>query len=202
MLILKCYILIEGKDNKIITFDYVSSVEITTSVKDFTDTAKITVPRKMQWRGKPLTDFINRGNEITVQLGYEGHKIETVFKGYIKAFTHAAPIVIDCENEMYALKQIKVKAKKYDKFDFKQFMQEYAPKITFKLPDEKALNFGEVIIKDEMSVASVYLSLFDIYKLSFTTATFNQTEWTHFNIMPFSLTFDSDSDYDFLVKGD
>ncbi|MDR2292777.1 MAG: hypothetical protein LBE11_04800 [Prevotellaceae bacterium] len=52
MLNLICYIEIIGKDNKRISFDYVSSVEITTSIKDFTDTAKIVVPRKMQWRGK------------------------------------------------------------------------------------------------------------------------------------------------------
>jgi hypothetical protein len=120
-----------------------------------TDTAKVTVPRKMQWYGKPLTDFINRGDKITIQLGYEGREIETVFEGYIKTFTHTTPITIECENEMYALKQIKVKAKKYDKFDFKQFMQEYAPNFEMEIPAENVLNFGEVIIKNEMSVASV-----------------------------------------------
>ncbi|MDR2824272.1 MAG: hypothetical protein LBB41_03625 [Prevotellaceae bacterium] len=160
MLILKCYIKIEDKDNKKnITFDHVSGVEITTSIKDFTDTAKITVPRKMRWRGKPLTDYINRGNEITVQLGYEGYTMETVFKGYIKTFSHTTPIVIECENEMYLLKQTKVQPRKYDKFDFEQFMKQYAPKIAIRLPDEKALNFGEVIIKDEMNVAAVFEQL-------------------------------------------
>ncbi|MDR3226045.1 MAG: hypothetical protein LBT56_00035 [Prevotellaceae bacterium] len=155
MLILKCNILIIGKDNKKIMFDYVSSVEITTSIKDLTDTAKITVPRKMRWREKPLTDFIERGNKITIQLGYENYKIETVFTGYVKSFTNRTPITIECENEMYLLKQTKVQPRRYEKFDFKQFMSEYASDITVELPSKNDLNFGEVIIKDEVSVAGV-----------------------------------------------
>jgi hypothetical protein len=156
MLILKCYIKIEDKDNKkTVTFDHVAGVEITTSIKDFTDTAKITVPRKMQWYGKPLTDYINRGDEITVQLGYEGHAMETVFKGYIKTFSHTTPIVIECENEMYKLKQTIVKQNRYNKFDFKQFMQEYASNVALVMP-EKDMDFGEITIKEEVSVVAVF----------------------------------------------
>jgi hypothetical protein len=128
-------------------------------MEDFTDTAKITVPRKIQWNGKPLTDFINRGDKITIQFGYENHKIEDVFTGYIKTFASSTPIVIECENEMYLLKQIKVKPRKYGKFDFKQFMNEYAPDIKIEIPSEKDLDFGEVIIKDEVSIASVFEQL-------------------------------------------
>jgi hypothetical protein len=50
-----------------------------------------------------------------------------------------------------------------------------------------------------IEVASAYLELFDICKLAFKTANFNQSDRTYFNIVPFTLTFDSDSDYDFLV---
>jgi hypothetical protein len=129
MLVLQCNIEITGKDSKKITFDYVSAVEIVTSVKDLTDTARVTVPRKMRWREKPLTDFIKRGDKIAIRLGYENHALETVFTGYVKTFTTRTPVVLECENEMYLLKQVKVKPKKYAKFDFAQFMSEYAPDV-------------------------------------------------------------------------
>lgn len=70
-----------------------------------------------------------------------------------------------------------------------------------RFPWDEMHNLNKILsAAKSIEVASVYLSLFDICKLAFTTATFNQTEWKHFNIMPFSLTFDSDSDYDFLVS--
>jgi hypothetical protein len=153
--VLKCKILIIGKDNKKITFDYVKSVEIITSVEDLTDTAKIIVPRKMQWQYKPLTDFIERGSEITVELGYEGYKMETVFTGYIKNFTARTAITLDCENEMWKLKQIAVVPKVYKEFDIKEFIQEYAPHLELVSINETKYNFGEVKIEKDVNVARV-----------------------------------------------
>jgi hypothetical protein len=70
-----------------------------------------------------------------------------------------------------------------------------------RFPWDEMHNLNRILsAAKSIEVASVYLSLFDIYKLAFKTATFNQTEWTHFNIMPFSLTFESDMDYDFLIS--
>jgi hypothetical protein len=51
-----------------------------------------------------------------------------------------------------------------------------------------------------IDVASAYLCIFDIEKLAFKSANFNQGQATYFNIMPFSLTFESDMEYDFLIN--
>ena len=51
-----------------------------------------------------------------------------------------------------------------------------------------------------ISIASRYTRIFDINKMVFKTANFNQSTWVHFNVMPFTITFDSDMDYDFLVN--
>ncbi|MDR2652133.1 MAG: hypothetical protein LBC68_07445 [Prevotellaceae bacterium] len=155
MLVLKCKILIEGKDNKKITFEYVSSAEIVTSVENLTDTAKIVVPRKLKWKEKPLTDFINRGDAISVELGYDGHAMEAVFTGYIRNFTSRTTITLDCENEMWKLKQIAVAPKVYKNFDIKAFIQEYAPHLELIAINETKYNFGEVKIENDVNVARV-----------------------------------------------
>ena len=51
-----------------------------------------------------------------------------------------------------------------------------------------------------IQVASVYLCIFDIDKLVFKSASFDQEKLKHFNVMPFTLSFVSDKDYDFLVS--
>lgn len=47
--------------------------------------------------------------------------------------------------------------------------------------------------------SAAYLNLFDIAKLAFKTANFNQKGLKHFNVLPIELTFDSDENYDFLI---
>jgi hypothetical protein len=51
-----------------------------------------------------------------------------------------------------------------------------------------------------INVASRYLKLFGINKMVFKSATFDQNQLKYFNVMPFSLSFVSDMDYDFLVE--
>ncbi|MDR1544845.1 MAG: DUF6046 domain-containing protein [Prevotellaceae bacterium] len=51
-----------------------------------------------------------------------------------------------------------------------------------------------------IKVASRYLSLFGVNKLVLKSANFDQNNLQYFNVMPFSLSFVSDMDYDFLVE--
>jgi hypothetical protein len=49
-------------------------------------------------------------------------------------------------------------------------------------------------------VANRYLDIFDITQLAFKNASFNQSTLKYFNVMPFTLDFVSDMDYNFLVE--
>lgn len=102
MLVLKCNIQITGA--KIIKFDYVSQVEVATSMKTITDTAKLTVPRNLKFHDSNLLDYIKRGDKITIDLGYEDSDLQTVFKGYITNVSTGRPITIECEDEAWMLK--------------------------------------------------------------------------------------------------
>lgn len=86
--------------------------------------------------------------------------------------------------------------------------KDYAITIKGSLIAEKdKFPFGELHLLNQIlseaksiNISSVYTCLFDIEKIVFKSANFNQSTWTHFNVMPFTITFDSDMDYNFLVN--
>lgn len=146
MLTLKCHIEIKSKvTNKTVTFDYVNGIEVKTSCHNLTDTATVTVPRKMSWQGKPLTDFVRRNDEITIQAGYEEFDMETLFKGYVNSVENSTPLKIECENDMRLFKTTEVKAEVIPNFDIKAFLKRYAPSVKVECPDE--IDFGTVTVQ-------------------------------------------------------
>lgn len=70
----------------------------------------------------------------------------------------------------------------------------------FPVDDMKVLN--RILSKNEsVNVASVYLNeIFDIRKLVFVRGDFDQKKMKFFNVMPFTLNFQSDIDHSFLVE--
>jgi hypothetical protein len=161
MLNLKCNIGIRGKDSKNITFDYLNGCEIKTSCKNLTDTAVLRIPRKIQWKGLPLTNFINIDDEITIALGYAETGLETLFKGYISHIENGTPLVISAENMMRAWKKITVPAQKIAKFDVKAFLQKYAPGVKITVAD--GLKFGSLDIQTEMSLTGALDAIMQKY---------------------------------------
>lgn len=152
MLVLKCNIQITGA--KIIKFDYVSHVEVATSMKTITDTAKLTLPRNLKFHDRNLLDYIKRGDKITIDLGYEDSGLQTVFKGYITNVSTGRPITIECEDEAWMLKQKTVKNLYYEKFSLKAFISEHLPEITDKTIAD--IELGELRINGEVTVAKVF----------------------------------------------
>jgi hypothetical protein len=153
MLTLKCQIEIRSKSTKkTVRFDYANSIEVKTSCNSLTDTAVLKLPRKMSWRGKPLTDFVRRNDGITIRAGYAEHGLETLFQGYVKDVENGRPVEITCENEMRRLKGITVEPEIIPNFDIRSFMRRYAPDIRVAGPDK--INFGEVIVDERQSLAS------------------------------------------------
>jgi len=161
MLNLICKIEITGKGNKKISFDYCNQIEIKTSCKNLTDTAVVKVPRKMAWKAKPLSDFIEAGNEISISIGYEEYGLETLFKGYIKTIENNTPIVITCENEMYKFKKITVPAEKIDKFNLKNYIEKYGEGVNVDIAEN--LSSGAMDIAEEMSLSEALDKIMQTY---------------------------------------
>ena len=88
-------------------FKNVAEVKINSSYETLTDTATITVARKLQFEGKPITGdsgIFKAGDVVNIYLGYD-HKNELIFSGYLRDIKPGAPLEFVCENEMYQLKK-------------------------------------------------------------------------------------------------
>lgn len=164
MLVLNCKIIITSdKTGQTITYNYISDVSIDTSLKSFTDTCTIIVPRKLKHKEKDITSYIRRNDKIVVQLGYD-YTLNTVFKGYIKTVSTGTPVTIECENEAWNLKKAKVAPKLYPSLKLSDFIAEYMSDYTCVIAD---VNLGEVRIKGETTVAKVFDYFQNNYPLRF-----------------------------------
>lgn len=106
MFTLKNQIIIHNSRGRMIVRQ-VGEVEVHTSVDRFTDTARVTLPRIVKVRGAEesnLTKIVKQNDAIEVLLGYDD-SLETVFQGYVKSVSTGNPMVIECENKAWELKQ-------------------------------------------------------------------------------------------------
>lgn len=107
MLRLQSKITFTKSDGREFYFDFCHLVETEESWENYTKTAKITVPRKVKDKGKNLFEgndaIFKRGDKIKIELGYFP-KLRTVFTGYISKVGSTIPCEIQCEDEMFLLK--------------------------------------------------------------------------------------------------
>lgn len=145
-------------------FNYVNEVFIVTNVENLTDTCTITLPRALFYEGKPLRDHLKRGDEATVQLGYND-ELNTVFRGFVKNLKTGTPLVVECEDNMFLLKKVIVKPKTYKKVSVRQLIDEYLPKEI----ERSVLDFdlGEFIISDETNLSKILEYIMDKYRVRF-----------------------------------
>lgn len=98
------------------TFNMVHSVKRKKSIKKFTGTATIKLPKKLRFvsNGRPdsayepsktVKDYIKVGQKVTIWMGYDQHLIKR-FEGYVsRGVEPSVPVVVECEDEMWQLKQ-------------------------------------------------------------------------------------------------
>ena len=103
------------------TYDYVCETEINKSYLTLTNNCKITIPRKIIYGNQngALGNYANvdyvvgenalfrRGDSVTIDIGYYPN-MQRRFTGYISKVNSTLPITIECEDQMWALKQSNV----------------------------------------------------------------------------------------------
>ncbi len=116
------------KRSETFTMNFVNEVEIESAWENQTDTAKITLPKniyfvnsngnRVTWSDKNIINgtespIIMRGDKIDISLGYiytqNGSDVIDMnkeFSGFISKVNPRIPIQIECEDDMYLLKQI------------------------------------------------------------------------------------------------
>jgi hypothetical protein len=108
MLNLSIHIVItHPKETYSLAFTAVHALEIESSWKKLTDTAKISFPRHIRLKNSMydnINDVIVRGSKVEIDLGYNG-QMKREFTGYVTGVDAKTPFTIECEDEMWKLKQ-------------------------------------------------------------------------------------------------
>lgn len=90
------------------SFKGVVEVEIESSWSELTDTAKITLPRKLSFQGRDIAlgddPLFKRGDKVEIWLGYDGQN-NLEFTGYITMIEVKTPVVLTCEDASFLLKR-------------------------------------------------------------------------------------------------
>ena len=111
-------------------FDFCSKVIIRSSWKTLTDTASIYLPKKIfvskDDERKPVQEIIKRGDKVVVKAGYE-FPLKTEFVGYVSSFTTETPLIIECEDSMWKLKQSSKFSKSWRKLNLQELVDYIAP---------------------------------------------------------------------------
>ena len=109
-----------------VTFEYCASFKHVQSFNETTQIAKVVVPRDVLYTRKSATEgvqitqgvsstaeLLTVGDKVIIEMslaqssrdGYENGVFETVFTGWLKAITPQDNLVLECEDEMWLLKQ-------------------------------------------------------------------------------------------------
>lgn len=103
-------------------FEKITACEIVRDSDALTTTCKLTLPRKVKWRGE-TSNPIKRGDKISVWLGYDDN-LQLAFSGYVLRKGFKAPIEIFCEDEMFMLKQKPCVKKSYKNVDIQTLLKD------------------------------------------------------------------------------
>jgi hypothetical protein len=128
----------------------VSEFETSEGVLEFSGTAKITIPKNYgKLQGQAILSQFKVGDKVKIEAGYNG-EYNTEFVGYITTINTDAPLVIECEDESYILRNTNF-VKSYKNATLKQILTDITKGtgLKFSCPD---VNIG----KFQIDNASAY----------------------------------------------
>jgi len=118
-------------------FKTVTSIEITKSVDELTDTAIITMPARFKVRKNGILmdtdEAIKVGDPVTITLGYERYYNGVEFRGYVSKVNPKIPIEIHCEDATWLLKRKNINKAWNKSVQLKEILQEVVKDTSIKL---------------------------------------------------------------------
>lgn len=179
----------------VFTMPYVTECEITDSWSSLTNTAKLTFAKNILFKtaegvaydlnGKNLIapngnqpPFFMRGDQVKIEAGYYYYdaagneqiiELTEIFTGFVTKITVKIPVQIECEDNMYKLKQLPAANKVYkaDKYDVEDIVKELIQGTGFTFVDAPQgikTNVGDFRTQNE-TVAQVLLRLKKDYRI-------------------------------------
>ncbi len=89
------------------TFAKAASVEIERGIHQVGATARIVMPTKAVHKDEvvQLAKVLKQGDPVSITLGYEDVYSGTEFKGFVRRIREGRPTVLECEDNIYLLRQ-------------------------------------------------------------------------------------------------
>jgi hypothetical protein len=171
------------------TFDFAHEFSATNTWVDMTNQAKITFPKNIYVRDsnnkllplggtqtdKLINNLFLRGDKITMSYGYwlenGDRSVTQIFTGYISKVTSKKPIQLECEDNMWLLKQVPCKrqvwpANKTIQQLVQQLFASDPTTANFTVNQTTKVNIGNFIIQNE-TIAQLFARLQKEYHLEF-----------------------------------
>jgi len=153
-----------------IIFDFVNEIEIDSSSENLTDTAKVIIPRKISFKGKAIAigadALLKRGMSIKIELGYDDN-LKVAFRGYISKVHIKVPLEIECEDEMWILKQNTLANKSYTSVSLATLLKYIMPKsVSYTTEGFTFENLGKIRISNNATTAMVLDMLRKTYQIN------------------------------------
>ncbi len=151
-------------------FDFLTEVEINSSLEELTDKAKLIIPKKLKYvrAGQTVTNIVSgddplfkRGSTVELWAGYDD-ELNKLFTGYVSDIIPRLPLEFFIQDEMFKLKQITVKDYSEKNLTLKQLLTDILPGYKFNALD---VNLGWFRIK-RSNVAAVLEHLKSHYGLT------------------------------------
>lgn len=152
-----------------IILDFVNDIEIENSYENLTDTAKIILPYNLTFKGKTIAvgadAIFKRGMKIKIELGYDG-VLKEAFNGYISKVNLSVPIVLECEDRMWILKNNVVGNITYSSVSLSTLLKHIIPSsVTYTTNGFSFENLGKVRISNSATTSMVLKMLRDNYQI-------------------------------------
>jgi hypothetical protein len=163
MYVLSCLITVGN-----LQFKQVEGVTVFTTVNELTNTAQIRLPKTLSFPNGSeanVSDRIKKGQTVKIELGYNGDN-NLEFEGYLSTFDLTIPIVLNCEDEMYQLKQNPVSPKTWEKASLSDVVGYVTKGYKVNYIDAN-INLGYYQIGNDTSPARVLQDIKQVYGISF-----------------------------------
>ena len=152
------------------SFNFVTNLTIESSWNTFTDTATIIIPNKFRKDNKTIIvgsdNIFKREDPVEIKIGYFPNLI-TKFKGFLTNIRPDSPLVLECEDTMWLLKQVNLVSKSFINTTIKEVV-EYATAsltdLTIEFDDPNA-KIGSFQIDNKGFVNAV--TVFEVLKKQF-----------------------------------
>lgn len=90
------------------SFDYVHEINLNSTWMDLTDGGSIKFPANLRFPNNQLKSYFKKGDVVEVEIGYVSQGLTKIFQGFVSRIHPTVPVVLDVEDLMWKLKQIKV----------------------------------------------------------------------------------------------